>query len=86
MSIMKNIPNRFLTLLSLFVICSGRITENPRTTTVLIIAVVLSLAVAIKRMWLGLFLGKKTYGELLKTFVWHWIALSAHIVVTLFTG
>lgn len=42
---------------------SGSVTFNEWNRTILTIAMVLSMLVAIKLLWLGLFLGRKTYGE-----------------------
>lgn len=39
----------------------GSVTSNPWNTRILVIAICVGITVAMKRLWLGLFLGKKTY-------------------------
>lgn len=42
---------------------SGSVTSNIWNTRLLLIAVTVGIVVSIKRLWLGLFLGKKTFGK-----------------------
>jgi hypothetical protein len=42
---------------------SGNVADSPLYRTILMLAVVISFVVAVKRFWVGLFLGQQTFGK-----------------------
>jgi hypothetical protein len=48
---------------------SGGVTDNEWYLRIVSISVCLGVVVAVKRLWLGLFLGKKTYGKVVSLHV-----------------